>query len=79
MIAAADTVPVHKRIRELIDRAGMSQSAVARRMEVSPAWLNNRLRGRTVVQADEVPHIARALGVGLTDLFVSTRAPGKIS
>jgi transcriptional regulator with XRE-family HTH domain len=57
------------RIREVIEERGLKQKALARRLGEPEYWLSNRLAGRTVLKADDVPRIARALGLRPADLF----------
>jgi transcriptional regulator with XRE-family HTH domain len=62
-------VTVRDRIAKLIDERGLKQNAVAKLAGYPDYWLSNRLTGRTVIQADEIPAIAAALGVSVVALF----------
>lgn len=47
----------------------MSQAELARRVGEHVTWINNRLRGVADLKADDIPRIARALGVQPADFF----------
>lgn len=69
---------VRDRIRAVIEERGLKQAAVAVRLDEPEYWLSNRLTGRTVIKADELPKIAEALDVHpcvLLDL-PETESPG---
>jgi len=57
------------RIRELRERAGLSQLALARRVGVPPAALCRWERNQIDPRASILPRIAAALGVRVDELF----------
>ena len=69
----ADTY-VGPRIRELRTRAGLTQSALARTIEVSPSYLNLIERGKRPLPAPLAPRIARALNVPAEDIDTAAEA-----
>ena len=60
---------VRDRFAQLLQESGVSQSEVGRRIGESPSWVNDRLKGRTQINADDLPRIAAALGVRPVDFF----------
>lgn len=67
---------VRVRLRQLIRASGISQKVIAARCGQSEAWLSKRLSDRRLaeIKADELPLLARALGVPISAFFED--APG---
>lgn len=60
---------VASEIKAMMARAGMTQTQLARELGVSMAWVSDRLRGRTIINLDELDLIAEILDVSIIDLF----------
>lgn len=58
-----------ERLIQLIRETGISQAELARRVGEHPTWVNNRLRGVAIIKADDVPRLARGLGIHPADFF----------
>ena len=58
-----------QRFVEILKAVGMSQAELARRLGEHPNWVNNRIRGIVDLKADDIPRIARVLGVRPADFF----------
>lgn len=56
-------------IRALLGRRRMSQAELARRLDVTGAWLNYRLTGRQPIDLNDLQVIAVALDVQPSDLL----------
>jgi transcriptional regulator with XRE-family HTH domain len=54
---------IHERVAELIERSGIPQAEIARRMGQSRTWLNHRLTGEVDIKARELFPLAEALRV----------------
>ena len=65
-----------ERLAELIAASGMTQAEVARRVGEPTTWVNNRLRAVADIKADDVPRLARALGVPTSAFFEPASEPG---
>lgn len=57
------------RIKETINRRGLSVKAVAKDAGFSFQQFSDMLHGRKIIRADYLPSIAKALGVKVGDLF----------
>ena len=66
---APASTPVGPRIADLTHSSGLKQAYIAQRLGMSRVALNDRLRGRTRWTADELPAIARVLGVHPAELL----------
>jgi len=73
------TEKVAEEIRVVLARRRMSQAELARRLEVSAAWLNYRLTGKQPIDLNDLARIAEALGVQPATLLSSPRATGESS
>ncbi len=62
------------RIREILALKGMTNKALADKMEVSPQYVSNILSGRTL-SLNALHKIADALEVEFGDLFISSFTP----
>lgn len=62
------------RIREILTLKGMTNKALADKMEVSPQYVSNILSGRTL-SLNSLYKIADALEVEFGDLFISSYTP----
>lgn len=60
---------IRANIRTIIKEKGFLQKAVASRAGYSSQKFNNMLTGRRNIRADEIPHIANALGCCSEDIF----------
>lgn len=72
------TVGTKERLRQLMQETGLTnQSELARRLHPpeKPTWINNRLSGYAEIKADEIPRIARALGVPCWRFFEDSDCP----
>lgn len=63
------------RIREILTLKGMTNKALADKMNVSPQYVSNILSGRTL-SLNALYKIADALDVEFGDLFISSFTPG---
>ena len=70
-----DTLGAREKLAELVAASGMSQAEIARRVGEHTTWVNNRLRGTADVKADDVPRLARALGVQPAAFFEPAAIP----
>lgn len=69
---------VRERLADLMRTTGQTnQSELARRLDPpeSPTWINNRLTGYSAIKADEIPRLARALGVPCSAFFEGSGCP----
>ena len=57
------------RIRELRNRAGITQSQLAERVDISPEFMSRLERGLKAPSLDTADKIATALGISLSELF----------
>jgi len=59
------TRPIHpgEHLAEILDELGISQSRLARAIDVSPRRINDIVRGRRSVTADTALRIGQALGM----------------
>ena len=57
------------RIRELRNRAGITQSQLAERVDISPEFMSRLERGLKAPSLDTAEKIATALGISLSELF----------
>lgn len=60
---------VRERLATLISQSGMKQAELARRIGKAETWISNRLTGYSSIKADEIPLLAKALGVSPCDFF----------
>ena len=65
---------VRDRVAQLIEASGLKQKSIADRLGEPEYWLSNRLIGRTVIRADELPRIAAALDVEPCELLRSSQS-----
>jgi transcriptional regulator with XRE-family HTH domain len=70
-------MPVHDRVRQIIENQGLKRGAVARRLGVSKWWLSARLTGRTQLVADDLPRLAMVLGVSPCAFFEESASVGQ--
>lgn len=47
----------------------MTQTSLARKLGEEVGWVNDRVRGKVQIKADELPGIAKVLGVSPCDFF----------
>ncbi len=57
------------RIRQLRNRAGITQAQLAERVDISPEFMSRLERGLKAPSLDSADKIAHALGVSLSELF----------
>ncbi|MEA2641786.1 MAG: hypothetical protein QOF51_3180 [Chloroflexota bacterium] len=57
------------RLRDLVAASGLSQAEIARRLGEEREWVNNRLRGKVQLAAEDLPRFAAILGVGPAIFF----------
>ena len=57
--------------KSIIKQLGIKQYVVAERAGYSNRTFSDMLNGRRIIKADEIPSIAKALGVTPNDLFVN--------
>lgn len=57
-----------------------NQSELARRLEPpeAPTWIGNRLSGYSQIKADEIPRLAKALGVSCHSFFQDSDCPEEV-
>ncbi|MBR2853931.1 MAG: helix-turn-helix transcriptional regulator [Clostridia bacterium] len=60
---------IQKNIVKIIEEKGLVKKGVAKRAGMTQQALSDILAGRKVIRADMVPTIARALNVGIAELF----------
>jgi transcriptional regulator with XRE-family HTH domain len=65
------TLLVARRIKHAMVDEDILQSELARRMGKNEQWLSVRLRGRQSIDVNDLALIAKALGVGLSELIPS--------
>jgi transcriptional regulator with XRE-family HTH domain len=70
------TIPLGARLRELRKRAGLSQQQLAGRIGVAGVTVSKWERGLTYPSAQDVPAIARALGVSVGALYRESAPDG---
>jgi len=58
-----------RRIRKIREMKGLTQVELGRRFGCSQSAISNLERGRTSLRAEDVPQMARALGVSVVALF----------
>lgn len=58
-----------KNIKDLIEKSGFKQKAIAIRAGYNPKNFSNMLNGRKTITAKDIIPIAKALGVEPNDLF----------
>lgn len=74
----AGSMLARERLREWIDaKCGGNQSELARRIGESPNWVNWRVTGTTQIKADELPKIARGLGIDPCQLIPDSDEKGR--
>ncbi|MSQ23485.1 MAG: XRE family transcriptional regulator [Chloroflexi bacterium] len=62
--------PVRERLKELVERSGLKQAEIARRIGVDRNWVNQRITGAVkVIPADDLPLLALAIGCHPCDFF----------
>ncbi len=62
--------PVASNIERIICEKGLKKCAVALKAGLTGQELSDVLNGRRIIKVNEVPRVARALDVNLSDLFV---------
>lgn len=60
---------IQKNIVRIIEEKGLVKKGVAKRAGMTQQALSDIIAGRKVIRADMVPPIARALNVGIAELF----------
>ena len=60
---------IQKNISKIIEEKGLVKKGVAKRAGMTQQALSDILAGRKVIRADMVPPIAKALNVGIAELF----------
>lgn len=68
--------PLSRRIREARERAGLSQSGLARAADVHQSYISHVERGTRALGPDALERVARALGVSVEFLHEGVEAPG---
>ncbi|WP_019136122.1 helix-turn-helix domain-containing protein [Cellulomonas massiliensis] len=68
--------PLSRRIREARERAGLSQSGLARAADVHQSYISHVERGTRALGPDALERVARALGVSVEYLHEGVDAPG---
>ena len=63
------SVRVAEEIRVMLTRRRMSGRELARRLDVSPSWVNYRLTGAQAIDLNDLERISEALGVTVFDLI----------
>jgi transcriptional regulator with XRE-family HTH domain len=63
------SVRVAEEIRVMLTRRRMSGRELARRLDVSPSWVNYRLTGAQPIDLNDLERISEALGVTIHDLL----------
>ncbi len=58
------------RIRDIRERSGLSQAALARRLQISRSYLNRIENGKSNPSITMAVRIAKALNVTLNDIFL---------
>ena len=58
------------RIRDIRERSGLSQTALARRLQISRSYLNRIENGKSNPSITMAVRIAKALNVTLNDIFL---------
>ena len=66
---------VSEQLVRILNRSGMAQAELARRLGVRRSWVNRRVKGSSAIMADEVPRLAQALGVTILDLYADGDDP----
>ncbi len=66
---------VRERLRDLLRQKRWSQSTLARALGEHRNWVGDRIRGDVAIKADEIPIMARALGIPCIRFFESTECP----
>jgi len=64
------------RIRQLRNRAGITQAQLAERVDISPEFMSRLERGLKAPSLDSADKIAHALGITLSELFDFQEARG---
>lgn len=60
---------IQKNIVRIIEEKGLVKKGVAKRAGMTQQALSDIIAGRKVIRADMVPPIAKALNVGIAELF----------
>jgi transcriptional regulator with XRE-family HTH domain len=60
-------VEVRERLRLLLRQRGVNQAELARRLNVHPMWVSDRLRGHSGISAEDIPALARAIRMPVGD------------
>lgn len=63
-----------KRLAGLLEKRRWSYSDLAKRLGEHPHWVRDRVTGRIQIKADELPRIAKALGVSPCAFFEEERS-----
>lgn len=63
------------RLVELLAVQNLSQAEVARRIGEERDWVHKRTRGKLRIDADDIPRLARALGVSCSAFFEGSSCP----
>lgn len=61
-------------VRAAVEDAGLSGSALARRLDRAQSYVSVRLNGRKAWTLDELDQIARVIGVTVDDLMERARS-----
>lgn len=61
-------MPIRKRLQLLIKVAGWTQGEIARRLGEPTYWVNDRIKGRVEIKADELRRFADAFGINSSQL-----------
>lgn len=64
------------RLKEIVKEKGISGSELARKMGVSPAYINQALQGKVNLSVAKCEEFARILGVPVASLFDGWYDPG---
>lgn len=61
--------PVSGNIERIINEKGLKKCAIAQKTGFTSQEFSDILNGRRIIKVNEVPHIAKALDVSLSELF----------
>ncbi len=64
-----------EQLAKLLRARGMTAAELARRLSEQPSWVYDRLRGHSEIVADDIPMLARALGVPCSEFFRGSECP----
>ncbi len=63
------------RLQQLLDQKGWNQSDLARAIGEHRNWVNKRLTGQTDIKGEDIPRIAKAMGISPSAFFEEGPAP----